>query len=261
MKIIDKVKTIFWDNDDEDEDEVEETPIVKRKQKEEQQEVVNERDLFKTDASFKFPVVFTEEDFAKTIPPERVVSSKPKHEAKKDLKDKNTRAKSTAGKAQETSKPQKQEPIKTFKLSPAISPIYGVLDKNYKKEDIKTKNTNYSKRDENEISFENVRRKAYGSLTEEIEKTMVTPIIKKEEIKEQPEEKINPNKNVTIEEAIENYNDLGMVYNTDANTEEDIIKLKKDKKNILEDTIEQDLFNLIDSMYDKEEEDSDGTSK
>ncbi len=250
MKILDKVKTIFWDNeDDDDEDEeLEQVQKPKRRVKEEQSEMINERDLFKTDASFKFPVVFTEEDFAKTIPPEKSVSNKQREEynsrVESDVKD---------DKIKSQNQTKQSEPVKTFRVSPAISPIYGVLDKNYKKEDIKTKDTHVTRHKDNEMSFENVRKKAYGTLADEIEKTMTGD----NNLKKQVEEKINPNKDITIEEAIGNYDNLGMVYNTDNNTEDDIIKLKKDKKSILEDTIEQDLFNLIDSMYDKEEKEGD----
>lgn len=259
MKILDKVKTIFWDNEDEDEEEIEESTKIqnKKKIKEEQNEVINERDLFKTETSFKFPVVFTEEDFAKTIPPEKTVNSKTRFEYNNKV-EQNIKAKDS--KNEDVNVNKKKEVVKTFKLSPAISPVYGVLDKNYKKEDIKTKETHMSRKKENEISFENIRRKAYGTLSDEIEKTMVD----NKELKQEIEEKVNPNKDITIEEAIGNYEDLGMVYSTDKNTEEDIIKLKKDKKAILEDTIEQDLFNLIDSMYDKEEKEGDesnGTSE
>ena len=253
MGLIDKVKTIFWDNEDEEDDIVEaKQPIQpKRKQQEEQNETVNERDLFKSESSFKFPVVFTEEDFAKTIPPEKKVEESPKENKEVRVEER---------------KEQPKEQQK-FRLSPAISPIYGVLDKNYKKEDIKAKPTTY--RDEkNEISFENVRKKAYGSLSDDIENTLTSNDIRKKieekekNKKKEPksEENINPNKNITIEEAIASYNEEGLVYSKDNNTEDDIIKLKKDKKSILEDTIEQDLFNLIDSMYDKEENEGDGNN-
>ena len=101
MKIIDKVKTIFWDNEDEEMDEVEE--ISPKKSKEQETEIINERDLFKTETNFKFPVVFTEEDFAKTIPPEKHISTSPRVEKNKIEE---------AKKQQETSQIKKQEPIK-----------------------------------------------------------------------------------------------------------------------------------------------------
>lgn len=255
MKILDKVKTIFWDNEDDEDDDVEEVLTIqsKKKAKEEPNDMVSERDLFKNDASFKFPVVFTEEDFAKTIPPEKTVKQQLKSDNSNKVERDSKNIKSNTD-------DKKEELSKTFRVSPAISPIYGVLDKNYKKEDIKTKETHMTRHKDNEINFENVRRKAYGTLTDEIEKTMVGD----KDLKKQIREKINPNKDITIEEAIGNYDNLGMVYSTDNNTEDDIIKLKKDKKAILEDTIEQDLFNLIDSMYDKEQKEGDennGTSE
>lgn len=242
MGIFDKMKTIFWDSEEEEEDEVVEREKIQPKKKDttNKQETINERDLFKTDASFKFPVVFTEEDFAKTISPEKTVNE----DYKKQPREKTI---------EEEKQIKKKEAEKTFRVSPAISPIYGVLDKNYKKEEISQPTTTYH--DDDEMSFENVRKKAYGTLSDDIEKTLdhsnLREKIKKEKHSE-PKEIVNPNKDITMEEAIESFEESGLIYSTDNNTEEDIVKLKKDKKNILEDTIEQDLFNLIDSMYDKE---------
>lgn len=63
---------------------------------------------------------------------------------------------------------EEKETHKTFTPSPIISPVYGVLNENYKKEDIVTKKE--IKIDSSEpLDLDSVRRKAYGTLEEEIE--------------------------------------------------------------------------------------------
>ena len=65
---------------------------------------------------------------------------------------------------------EKEETKKVFKPTPIISPVYGVLDKNYTKEDITTKQkTNtISNKKTNEVNIDSVRNKAYGTLEEEL---------------------------------------------------------------------------------------------
>ena len=60
---------------------------------------------------------------------------------------------------------------KIFKPTPIISPVYGVLDKNYHKEDIVTRTDNL-KPDKNEVSIDSIRNKAYGTLEDELESTL-----------------------------------------------------------------------------------------
>lgn len=73
---------------------------------------------------------------------------------------------------------KKEEPVvekKVFKPTPIISPVYGVLDKNYHKEDIVSRNevraNNYEK-SVNESSIDAIRNKAYGTLEDELENTL-----------------------------------------------------------------------------------------
>lgn len=60
-----------------------------------------------------------------------------------------------------------------FKPSQMISPVYGVLDKNYKKEDIKVKDERlYEIPRRKSLNYEDIRKKAYGTLTDELEKNL-----------------------------------------------------------------------------------------
>ena len=73
---------------------------------------------------------------------------------------------------------KKEEPAvekKVFKPTPIISPVYGILDKNYHKEDIVSRNetrTNTYEKSVNESSIDAIRNKAYGTLEDELENTL-----------------------------------------------------------------------------------------
>lgn len=62
---------------------------------------------------------------------------------------------------------------KTFKPTPIISPVYGVLDKNYHKEDIVSREeVQKSVEDDVEPTVDSIRNKAYGTLEDELENTL-----------------------------------------------------------------------------------------
>ncbi len=65
-----------------------------------------------------------------------------------------------------------KEAPKAFKPTPIISPVYGVLDTNYKKEDIKTKENIGIQRPPRKASIDDVRQKAFGTLEDVIEQTV-----------------------------------------------------------------------------------------
>ena len=108
-----------------------------------------------------------------------------------------------------------------FRPSPIISPIYGILDKNYKKEDVVSKKevritSNYTRRN---MNVDDIRNKAYGRKNSE-EKTEPAKI--EEEVKDEPvmvdlsDEKEKPEvKELTVGDAMEYFQDLGLEYNVD----------------------------------------------
>lgn len=61
---------------------------------------------------------------------------------------------------------------KNFKPTPIISPVYGILDKNYHKEDIVSRNEAKSLNDHFESPIDTIRNKAYGTLEDELENTL-----------------------------------------------------------------------------------------
>ena len=187
----------------------------------------------------------------------------------------------------------------TFKPSPIISPIYGILDKNYKKEDIVQKReirltSEYERRN---LTVDDVRKKAYGTLSDDLIDDMdkgleeVSNNVQKEEdnlLIDLSSDISKPQvKEVTVGDAEEYYDDLGLEYNVDykdgaveaskeavvnedvsKEVSEDIPEVKEVIDNITSkeekspndihieknDTEDDDnLFDLIDSMYQEKE--------
>jgi hypothetical protein len=125
---------------------------------------------------------------------------------------------------------------KKFKPTPIISPVYGVLNKDYTPDDIKNKD------EVEKLKVEEVRKKAFEPKKEVPKKE----VPKKEEAKEEEVEKL------TVEKKTEKVKTIDQLLD-----EADDIKI--DYKEELEDfdnpdTLENDLFDLIDSMYDKKED-------
>ena len=173
----------------------------------------------------------------------------------------------------------RQKEKKTFHPSPIISPIYGVLDQNYKKDDIVTKKevritSSYKSKN---IDVDSVREKAYGN-SDDIFEEELTSNKQKETIKEEDKETegfvikeedslldISDDNTpsvakVTMGDAEEYYSDLGLEYNIDYKdvSHEKATGRRTDLKNFDEEepknddtSIEDNLFDLIDSMYDE----------
>lgn len=165
---------------------------------------------------------------------------------------------------------KKEETKKVFTPSPIISPIYGILDKNYKKEEVKEKKEIRLSTRPTKMDFDSVRNKAFGDLENDLFPSTPVSEEKKKEKEEVKTKNINrlydmTNKDekpsiekVTLGEADEYFRDLGLAYNTDyKDISKDISdgKIPDDskKKEKKEETLEDNLFDLIESMYDKED--------
>ena len=120
---------------------------------------IEEKKVLKREEKFVFPVYFDEKDFEK-------IEAKPKKVEEKKQPEK----KEVYG-----TKIEKKEEPKVFKPTPIISPIYGVLDKNYHKEDISSKKIAHSEyRDPSKpLTIDEVRKKAYGTLEDDIETSLI----------------------------------------------------------------------------------------
>mgnify|MGYP006358402777 CR=1 FL=1 len=126
---------------------------------------------------------------------------------------------------------ERKEDRTHFKPSPIISPIYGILDKNYRKEDVVTKKevrltSSYAREN---LSVEDVRKKAYGNLSDDIVKeievetpkatTPVSKVVVEEDVNllvDLSDDEDKPSvKEVTMGDALEYFEDLGLEYNVD----------------------------------------------
>ena len=224
---------------------------------------------------------------------------------------------------------------KPFKPSPVISPVYGILDKNYRKDEIVDKKDGmkrekvvkppsrkeekideidiYEEKNIVNVDIDSVRKKAYGGLellekkatsdslgkvkNEEIKKKVKEEVKKAEpEIKEEQsveeqldnkefevtnvidvsEEKENIEEKFPVKEEVptkpkalddmEKTNTLQILDDIEKElnsikpiSKEETLSDEDEMKEHLEnsDTLENDLFNLIDSMYEQGEEDED----
>lgn len=143
----------------------------------------------------------------------------------------------------------KEEP-KKFRPSPVISPVYGVLGENYKKEDILPRASSEGTLPKI-MDVDNVRKKAFGILEQNMDTNEVLQDFKGDS--EIPLEKIDEN----LDEDI-----MGKTIKIDV----DDVKNELDKKEEIDssdtkasvkkddEALEKDLFNLIDSMYETRED-------
>lgn len=209
----------------------------------------SERELFRSERTFNF----TEFDEEEELPPRKtVMHMEPPRQTR----------------VVEPVRPVEPPQPKVFKPSPIISPIYGILDKDYKKDEIKTRNViNNNPKSVRMTSYDAVRRKAYGTLEDDLEDTLNSM----ESVSvESTYGTMNKNSNVSqtkdkaskIEELINQIDDVS--YELDRNMTigeiEDTVQLEKFEledddtdKTMTDSSLEHDLFNLIDSMYDKED--------
>lgn len=160
---------------------------------------------------------------------------------------------------------------KVFRPTPIISPIYGILDKNYKKEEIiQKKEIRLSSASSKKVDLDSVREKAYGDLASDITASMLeesdsknvstkSTINSKDYEKEEALYDLSDNdnpvvSNVTIGDAEEYYKDLGLEYNVDyKENKSEKASGRRSQKNV-DKSPEDSLFDLIDSMYQDSEE-------
>jgi hypothetical protein len=204
----------------------------------------------KKEEKFVFPVYFDDKDFDEL--------EKPKEKAKPPVQPK------------EPYNASKQQPPKevkkTFKPSPVISPVYGILDKNYSKDSIVAK-----KKSSSEIhsyhatvpTVEDVRRKAFGRLEDELENSLTYEhkqsffLNEDDEIKQEVDiideldlkEEVYHNDD-TIDKMIDDHENLQTPTYRHGSVEENMVEEELNKLETKNDKlVESDLFNLIDSMY------------
>ena len=300
MKLFNKIKDILFDEEDDfsntekititpemrnedipakeiikEVEKKEEKEVIREKTPEVRQEVkkdVSERELFKTSPNFPF-LDFDEEEFdnQNVKMPEKRPSNVFEFEKRKRVEKRTDYGRYERTEITETTEKKK------FKPSPIISPVYGVLNKDYQKDDI------VKRQSTDKIDIQAIRDKAFGDKKEEekvlpkreekvIPKTVEEPKVTYYEETEtvtitEPAEKEKSVK--TIDELLEDTSDVIVDIDHDLDITDDIeipdIKEirsdGKEEENTKELNIEpteedtSDLFDLIDSMYDTKEDD------
>ncbi len=250
MKFIDKLKDLFTDEEEvietkeievpqedekihklptfmrnklEEEQEKEEKKKVKKEEKEiEKEEVKKEkppvtpladREVLKTrSSSFSFPMDLDEPE----EPPRSIYNNRNINvlDAEKTVASLYTK---------------KEEPKpKRFKPTPVISPVYGILDKNYTKDEVRMQDEDSYEiqRPSRKIDFETVRNKAFGTLTDDIKNNLCANCELYQEVKITKNADKNkedntllenlveeqPKEDVSLGDAEENYFDFGVDY-------------------------------------------------
>lgn len=230
----------------------ERTPVVSSEKKVEDkrtysnyEEPVSEREIFKSEKTFNFPA-FDEKEFESVVPKRttNVMEYERKRQEKKN----------------EYKRPERKEEEKTvktkFKPSPIISPVYGILDKNYTPDEITTRTEDTSSK---ALDVDSVRKKAFGTL-EEKNKIEVSEEIKVEEEHKIMEEKLEKARTIDelLKDSSDDYIDIDDEVEENKSVADDIDTLEeiepKHEANLEEDTLESDLFDLIDSMYENRED-------
>lgn len=235
MGLFDKLKNVFME-DDIDEEPVKSVPKVEEIKKEEPviqkrerelpiEDTFSDRELVNSKENFKFPIIFEDEDFKE---------DKKKTKSINVLERENTKYEDLI---KRDTKPQK----KVFKPSLVISPVYGVLDKNYSKEDITTKDGNRVSND-NGVDIDTVIKKAYGE--EVVTKTREEKREEENKTVDAFKEEETDIKSLTIEQA-----------ETKANEREVDDKIASIDELLNDTNTDDDFYSLVDSMYKNEEGD------
>jgi hypothetical protein len=150
---------------------------------------------------------------------------------------------------------------KKFKPSPIISPVYGILNEDYVADDITNRGDPIPEK--KTLTVESVRNKAFGSLDEKEEQPKKEVYQEAETVKSYEPIEEKQQKVKTIDELLEDTSDVTISLDEEeviepveevVTKEEPTEELPKVKKEEVDDTMENDLFDLIDSMYDKGED-------
>lgn len=259
MKLFDKVKNLFTE-------EVEEEPVVKKEVRHievapptraEREPIVEEvKEEPKKEEKFVF---FSDDDFKDL--------EKPKRE-EPVIKEEVKSYRSSFNQVTEDKKPYNGATFshvvdekKPFKPSPIISPVYGVLDKNYSKDEVVTKPVVSRTYENKKISVDDIRNKAYGTVEDEIkdellgnfkyekeEETIINDIdifeeLDKYEELDKLEQRINESKENTIDDLFEEL---------DSKKEEILDELDNKKDEILDELITKKEDIIIEDELDEE---------
>ena len=135
---------------------------IKRPEPVVEEDNISDSTVITREEKFVFPVYFDDKDFDDLEKPKKV-------EEKKEVKEPKPIAYKGAKIQTEV------EEKRVFKPSPIISPVYGILDKNYRKDDIvtKTPKRNDYRRVSGKVTVDDIRDKAFGTLEDDLKNSLL----------------------------------------------------------------------------------------
>ena len=253
MKLLEKLKNAIFEDDEFEELEKSDEEIREQKKEVQVEEVVKKIDIEKTipkkielpkeeekeqkplrrEQHRKTPVIFNEEDFImeeKKLPPKKepIKKEEPKKPLYGGYKD--------------------DKPKEKFKPSPVISPVYGfvgvspILEKP-RNEEISSFNEMFAKEKKPEVTLDTVRQKAFGFETNHEEDDDLGLLY---EMKNDDAPAISK---ITLGDAEEYFDDLGLEYNIDYKDEtkekyeEQKISTRSTKNKKLSEKVEEEIKN------------------
>ena len=262
MKLLEKVKDFFYEDSDEEGIDLRPEKIKPEKPKKEKKEEIkkesyneertqrinieyeeektspnseiSEMELFRAERTFNFPVDLDEETVSDFTEKEKDEFFGP----------------TTRLRFEEDKKEISEDSKTKFRPSPVISPVYGILDKDYNVDDVEEIN----KGDDHSLNkkindYDAVRNKAYKQMDEEIEKT----INKSKSIFYNLDEK---EEDVPISYGEENKEAKEVeIPETRVKKNKKVVEEAEDEKEVKADT--NDLFNLLDNVSTEEYDDDD----
>lgn len=258
MGFLEKVKNMFTEEVEDDEVKVEKVDKVKKEiiasfsdseEKKENEEILPVKENIEDTK----PVFFDDDDFddlefSKKDSFDSKIEKKESEKEDKPVKlreDKHIKKGNYKDMMKESFEPHEEveaEEKKIFKPTPIISPIYGILDKNYHKEDIVSKNDRKSE-SSSEPLVDQIRNKAYGTLEDELEDTLFgkNSVLNKEK---ETDEEIHGSDSII--------DDLDNLTN-DISKDLDDLLIKKESLKSKKDDDNDDFLDFIDSTLYKDE--------
>ena len=240
MGLFDKVKNLFTEEVEEEikpiKKDVRHVDVSVQPPTRVEREPVVEDEPIEEEKEEKF-VFFSDEDF-KDLEKPRVEEVKP---VKKEER----------APYQGTPLTPKVEEKKNFTPSPIISPVYGVLDKNYSKDEIVSKKVSPTRtfRSNTPLSVDDIRNKAYGTIEDELKDNLLGKTVVEE---------VEPINDIDIFEELEKYDNLDdleeRIENKDTVAVDDLFDTLNDKKEEILDELDNKKVEILDELDSKKED-------
>ncbi|MDD2469474.1 MAG: hypothetical protein PHI22_00895 [Bacilli bacterium] len=242
MKLIDKIRNYFYDEEEDvskkdmpikNEASPIETDYNSKERKETSKsseseiDEISERELFKSDPTFNFPIIFDDEDYKE----------------KKSQTSRITVIEREHTKIEEIEK-------RVFKPSPNISPVFGVIEPSTNTEKANNNDNLLNLYDENKkVDIDDILGKVYNQTRVEIKKENYTGVKVEPVEPEETDFSIDFFNNNELDSLQDTTNDASIGEEITDSIDEQLRTIDE----LLENTNEEDFYSLVDSMYKDED--------